>query len=90
MSIIASSRERRRSVCPVSRRSFGRIAPSDATTESRPAIRWNPENEIASSWAAKAQKLAISKPTLPGKSILAQSLGQFFTDDRLLMFYNAN
>src|SRR5260370_26592395 len=28
--MIASSRERSRSVCPVSRRSFGRIVPSDA------------------------------------------------------------
>jgi hypothetical protein len=31
MSMIASSRERKRSVCPLSRRSFGRIVPSDAT-----------------------------------------------------------
>ena len=31
MSMIASSRERRRSACPLSRRSFGRIVPSDAT-----------------------------------------------------------
>jgi hypothetical protein len=31
MSMIASSRERKRSVCPLSRRSIGRIVPSDAT-----------------------------------------------------------
>ncbi|MGH6681808.1 MAG: hypothetical protein ACREDL_23385 [Bradyrhizobium sp.] len=43
MLMIASSRERRRSACPLSRRSFGRIVPSDATTESRPAIRRNPQ-----------------------------------------------
>jgi hypothetical protein len=29
--MIASSRERKRSICPLSRRSFGRIVPSDAT-----------------------------------------------------------
>jgi hypothetical protein len=31
MSMIASSRERRRSACPLSRRSLGRIVSSDAT-----------------------------------------------------------
>src|SRR5262245_4120651 len=43
--MIASSRERRRSLCPVSRRSFGRIVPSDATKESRPAIRGKPKKQ---------------------------------------------
>lgn len=54
------SRERRRSACPVSRRSFGRIVPSVATTESRLAIRRNPENEIASFRAFRPKNLAIS------------------------------
>src|SRR5262249_21551886 len=83
MSMIASSRERSRSVCPVSRRSFGRIVPSDATTASQLAIRRNPQNEIAGFWAVKARKLAISNPISPGKSTLDQPLGWFFTDDLL-------
>jgi hypothetical protein len=79
--MIASSRERKRSVCPVSRRSLGRIVSSVAATESRLAIRWNPQNEIASFCTVKARKLAISNHIPPEKSILAQWLGRFFTDD---------
>src|SRR5882724_2488652 len=85
MSMIASSRERRRSVCPVSPRSLGRIVPSDAANESQRAIRRNPENEIASFRAFKTRKLAISKPLSPGKSTLTQRLTGFFTDDYLII-----
>jgi hypothetical protein len=77
MSMIASCRERDRSVCPVSRRSFGRIVPSVATTESRRAIRRNVENEIASFPAFKPEKLAISNALVLGKSTPAQGLGRF-------------
>src|SRR6185437_5238251 len=82
--MIAPSRERRRSACPLSRRSFGFIVPSDATTESRHAIRRNPENEIASFWALTARKLAISNLSPIQKSTPAQWLGRFFTDDVLV------
>src|SRR5205823_1763693 len=41
------------------------------------------KNEIASFWAVKARKLAISKPISPGKSILDQPFGWFFTADSL-------
>src|SRR5258708_17278348 len=81
MSMIASSRERRRSLCPVSRRSFGRIVPSDATTESRPAIRGNHQNEFASFRAFKTQNLAISSHFSSAKSTLAQWFGELFTED---------
>jgi hypothetical protein len=47
---------------------------SDATTESRPAIHGNPENEIASFHGCKTQKLAISKLPRPEKSNPDQSL----------------
>src|SRR6202011_999989 len=81
MSMIASSRERRRSACPLSRRSLGRIVPSDATTESRPAIRGNRKNEIASFPAFKPKKLAISNLAPLQKSTPAQWLGRLFTAD---------
>src|SRR5207248_10747330 len=42
------------------------------------------KNEIASFWAVKARKLAISKPISPGKSILDQPFGWFFTADSLV------
>src|SRR5437588_12019939 len=79
--MIASSRERRRSVCPVCRRSLGRIVPSDASMESRLPIRRNPEKEIASFRAFRSQKLAISNPLSPEKSTPAQQLGRFLTAD---------
>jgi hypothetical protein len=41
---------------------FGRIVPSDATTQSQPAIRENPKNEIASFRGLAPRNLAISKP----------------------------
>ncbi|OKO78829.1 hypothetical protein AC628_12565 [Bradyrhizobium sp. NAS96.2] len=65
----------------LSRLASGRIAPSDATTESRRAIQRNPQNETASFCAVKARKLPISTPVSPGKPILDQPLGWFFTDD---------
>jgi hypothetical protein len=46
--MIWSSRARNRSPDPDVSCFFGRIAPSDAATESRFSIRGNPENEIAS------------------------------------------
>jgi hypothetical protein len=48
MLMIWSSRARNRSPDPDVPCFFGRIAPSDAATESRFSIRGNPENEIAS------------------------------------------
>src|SRR6266700_4182393 len=50
--------------------------PSDATTESWPAIRRNPENEIARFRGSKRQNLAITKQPTPINAILAQSLGR--------------
>jgi hypothetical protein len=77
----AATAEDRSARCPV--------VPSVASSlpmqpkESRLAIRRNPQNEIASSWAVKARKLAISNLVSPGKSTLAQWLGGLFTDDYL-------
>jgi hypothetical protein len=48
MLMIWSSRARNRSPDPVVSCFFGRIVSSDAATESRPPIRGNPKNEIAS------------------------------------------
>src|ERR1700730_8658242 len=84
MSMIASSRDRKRSPWPVSRRSLGRIVPSDATTESRLAIRGKSKNEIASFPGIDPQKPAISAVTSIGKSTPAQWLGRFFTADYVL------
>jgi hypothetical protein len=81
MSMIASSGERKRSVCPVSGRSFGRIALSDATTESRLAILRKSKNLIASFRGFKPQKLASSNAASIGKSTPAQWLGGLFTID---------
>src|ERR1700682_4871903 len=81
--MLASTRERRRSACPLSRRSLGRIVPSDATTESRPAIRGNRKNEIASFPAFKPKKFAISNLAPLQKSTPAQWLGRLFTADEL-------
>lgn len=50
--------------------------------ESRPSIRGNRKNEIASSWGLKAQKLAFSNAAAPGKSNPTEGLGRFFTDDQ--------
>ncbi|WP_187435527.1 hypothetical protein [Bradyrhizobium cytisi] len=55
MSMIASSRERRRSACPLSRRSFGFIVPSDPTEGITP-------RDSTESSKAKLQAFGPSKP----------------------------
>src|SRR5580658_6885015 len=55
--MICSSRARNRSFKPVVSCFFGRIVPSDATTQSRRAIRGNPKNEIARSGGPKPETL---------------------------------
>ncbi|MGF6312133.1 hypothetical protein ABIB82_006016 [Bradyrhizobium sp. i1.8.4] len=55
MSMIASSRERRRSACPLSRRSFGFIVPSDPTE----GIMTRDSTESSK---AKSQAFGPSKP----------------------------
>src|SRR5580704_16826875 len=72
--MIWSSLARNRSPDPVVLCFFGRIATSDATTESRPVIRRNPENEIAGFRCPKHQNPAIPKPATTTNAILAQSL----------------
>jgi hypothetical protein len=56
--MIWSSRARNRSPDPVVSCFFGRIASSATATESRFAIRGNPQNEIASFQGFRPQKLA--------------------------------
>jgi hypothetical protein len=87
MSMMASSRERKRSICPLSRRSFGRILPSDATTEPQLAIRRNPKNEIASFWGLKLRGLAISMPSLFQKIDSSSRAWEFFTDDECVYLH---
>src|SRR5262245_64410716 len=58
--MIWSSRARNRSPDPVVSCFFGRIVPSDATTESCFSIRGNRENEIASFQGLRHGNLAIS------------------------------
>src|SRR5262249_42365124 len=60
MLMIWSSRARNRSPDPVVSCFFGRIAPSDAATESCFSIRGNRENEIASFQGLRHGNLAIS------------------------------
>src|SRR5262249_59770551 len=60
MLMIWSSRARSRSPDPVVSCFFGRIAPSDAATESCFSIRGNRENEFASFQGLRHGKLAIS------------------------------
>jgi len=81
MLMIWSSLARNKSPSPVTFVCLGRIVTSDATTESRPPIRGNPENEIASFRRLKHRKLAIPKPPPCRKSNPAQWLGSFFTAD---------
>src|SRR6202050_3376370 len=76
MLMIWSSLARNRSPDPVVLCFFGRIATSDATTESRPVIRRNPENEIAGFRCPKHQNPAIPKPAKTTNAILAQSLSR--------------
>src|SRR3954451_18218457 len=74
--MIWSSLARNRSPDPVVLCFFGRIATSDATTESCLAIRRNPENEIARFRCPKHQNPAIAKQSTKTNAILAQSLSR--------------
>jgi hypothetical protein len=70
--MICSSLARNRSPDPVVSCCFGRIVPSDATTESQFVPKGNPENEIARFRALKPQYLAISILPARQKQILRQ------------------
>src|SRR5262249_10136818 len=72
MLMIWSSRARNRSADPVVSCFFGRIAPSDAATESCFSIRGNRENEIASFQGLRHGNLAISSQQSRQKKTLAQ------------------
>src|SRR5262249_8312998 len=72
MLMIWSSRARNRSADPVVSCFFGRIAPSDAATESCFSIRGNRENEIASFQGLRHGNLAISSQQSRRKTTLAQ------------------
>src|SRR6516162_4430719 len=72
MLMIWSSRARNRSADPVVSCFFGRIAPSDAATESCFSIRGNRENEIASFHGLRHGNLAISSQQSRQKTTLAQ------------------
>src|SRR5262249_25415887 len=72
MLMIWSSRARSRSADPVISCFFGRIAPSDAATESCFSIRGNRENEFASFQGIRHGNLAISIQQSRQKTTLAQ------------------
>src|SRR5215469_8607724 len=72
MLMIWSSRARNRSADPVVSCFFGRIAPSDAATESCFSIRGNRENEFASFQGLRRGNLAISSQQSRQKTTLAQ------------------
>src|SRR6516225_4229053 len=72
MLMIWSSRARNRSPDPVASCFFGRIAPSDAATESCFSIRGNRENEFASFQGLRHGNLAISSQQSRQKTTLAQ------------------
>src|SRR5262245_13783036 len=72
MLMIWSSRARNRSPDPVVSCFFGRIAPSDAATESCFSIRGNRENEFASFQGLRHGNLAISSQQSRQKTTLAQ------------------
>src|SRR5215469_10927967 len=72
MLMIWSSRARNRSPDPVVSCFFGRIAPSDAATESCFSIRGNRENEFASFQGLRRGNLAISSQQSRQKTTLAQ------------------
>src|SRR5262245_526831 len=77
MLMIWSSRARNRSADPVVSCFFGRIAPSDAATESCFSIRGNRENEIASFRASDTETLQ-SQVNKAGKKRLSLSGLQVF------------
>src|SRR5262245_60414044 len=70
--MIWSSRARNRSADPVVSCFFGRIALSNAATESCFSIRGNRENEIASFQGLRHGNLAISSQQSRQKKTLAQ------------------
>src|SRR5262245_3165286 len=72
MLMIWSSRARNRSADPVISCFFGRIAPSDAATESCFSIRGNRENEIASFQVSDTETLQ-SQVNKAGKKRLSLS-----------------
>src|SRR5215831_10174848 len=72
MLMIWSSRARNKSPDPVVSCFLGRIAPSDAATESCFSIRGNGENEIASFQGLRHANLAISSQQSRRKTTLAQ------------------
>src|SRR5499433_3362149 len=72
MLMIWSSRARNRSPDPVVSCFFGRIAPSDAATESCFSIRGNRENEFATFQGLRHGNLAISSQQSRQKTTLAQ------------------
>src|SRR5262249_32750906 len=72
MLMIWSSRAPNRSPDPVVSCFFGRIAPSDAATESCFSIRGNRENEFASFQGLRHGNLAISSQQSRQKTTLAQ------------------
>src|SRR5262249_5785819 len=72
MLMIWSSRARNRSADPVVSCFFGRIAPSDAATDSCFSIRGNRENEFASFQGLRHGNLAISSQQSRRKTTLAQ------------------
>src|SRR5271163_3291694 len=74
MLMICSSLARNRSPSPVIVGFFGRIGPSDRTSESCLAIRGNLKHQIASFRNPKPQKPAIDKPQPSAKSTPAQAL----------------
>src|ERR1700730_3916883 len=69
---IGSSRARNRPPDPVVSCFFGRIAPSDAATESCSSIRENRENEFASFQGLRHGNLAISSQQSRQKTTLTQ------------------
>jgi hypothetical protein len=73
--MIWSSRARNRSPDPVVSCFFGRIAPSDAATESCFSIRGNRENEFAGFQGLRHGNLAISSQQSRQKTTLAQWVG---------------
>src|SRR5437868_5017034 len=72
MLMIWSSRARNRSADPVVSCFFGRIAPSDAATESCFSIRGNRKNECASFQGLRHGNLAISSQQSRQNTTLAQ------------------
>src|SRR5439155_21925457 len=78
ISMIASSRERRRSLCPVSRRSFGRIVPSRChegitTRDSAESSKM----KLQAFGASSPKSLQSQMPSRPENRLLLNGLGDF-------------